>query len=281
MKKTSRIIAAIAVSLFATNAIAQGPYVKVNAGYNFGLNSTIATTGENAWNPPTNSGSYEAKKLNFGKGINLDGAFGFMVNKNVGFELGLSYLLGGKTELTEKSTGPSSIDNDKISFSSSMFRINPSVVLSAGFEKINPYAKFGLLVGFGSIKMASEFIETNVPTSTVTTTKITHKLNGGLALGFNSAFGIEYLLNEKMAIFGELSLNNLTYAPKKGLITEYTVDGVDQLPNLTTNDKEIEFVDSYTFNSASPIPDSSPDVEIKENMPFNSFGLNFGIKIGF
>lgn len=281
MKKTSRIIAAIAVSLFATNAIAQGPYVKVNAGYNFGLNSTIATKSERTWNPPTNSGTYEALNINFGKGINLDGAFGFMVNKNVGFELGLSFLLGGKTEITDKYTGTTSIDNDKITFTSSMFRINPSVVLSAGFEKINPYAKFGLLVGIGSIKMSSEYVETNIPTNTSTTTKTTQKLNGGLALGFNSAFGVEYMLNEKMSIFGELNLNNLSYAPKKGEIIELTVDGVDQLPNLTTNDKEIEFVDSYTFSSASPTPDSSPDIEIKENMPFNSFGLNFGIKIGF
>ena len=41
----------------------------------------------------------------------------------------------------------------------------------------------------------------------------------------------------------ELNMVNLSWAPKKVEITEATFNGQNELPNYTTHDKEIEYVD--------------------------------------
>ena len=73
----------------------------------------------------------------------------------------------------------------------------------------------------------------------------------------------------------------MSYAPTKGETTLATYNGIDELSTMTTNEKETEFVDSYTYNSASPTSDSQPDTDLKIRLPFGSFGINVGLKISF
>ena len=39
------------------------------------------------------------------------------------------------------------------SISSRMLRINPTLVIASGLEKINPYAKFGFIIGSGAARV--------------------------------------------------------------------------------------------------------------------------------
>ncbi len=252
-----------AICLLTTPLFAQGSYVTVNLGYGFraGAGSTYNYT---------SSGSNTTREhvaLSFGQGLAFGAAFGHMFTNNVGAELGLSYLLGGKTESTDTYASGS----DVTTLSAKMLRINPSVVISAGAESINPYAKFGLIIGKGSIK--TEYNE--IDRGDVFFTKI--KYNGGIAFGFSSAIGLMFSLSEKLALITEVNMINLSYAPTKGEVTEATYNGTDQLSSMTTNDKEIKFVDSHSssFSSSS----SQPDESVKSKYPFGSVGINVGIKI--
>jgi len=273
MKKNyfSTVLIAFAIGLFTNNIYAQGTYIDFNVGYGFRISSQNIEWPEfHNFMIVNSSVTSEQVNVSLGKGFSLGGAFGYMFNKNIGAELGVSYLIGGKSKAQNNYT------NDKIDYtlSSKMLRINPSIVISSGFDGINPYAKFGLIIGSGSIMY--EYNDNN--DGNIEITKM--KMNGGLALGLSSSIGVLFNLNDKMSFFGELNMINLSYAPTKGEIIEATYNGTDELPKMTTSEKEIEFVDSYTYNLNNPPSDSQPRKELKHKMPFGSFGINFGLKIG-
>jgi hypothetical protein len=276
-----------AMSLFANNLSAQGVFVKINAGYGFGLgmqswktNTTKNTTSTTMEYTSTT----ENINLSLGKGLNFGATFGAMFSKNVGGELGLNYLIGAKTtcQSIESQTAilliPAFTTTDEQSISASMFRINPSIIVASGSKEIEPYAKLGLVIGIGSVTL--ERISTTTLNSDKT--EISEKYNGGIALGVSSALGINFNLNDNMALFGELNMINMSYAPTKSVYTKYSVDGIDQLPTMTIKDKETEYVDSYTHDStAASTPDSQPDKKLKTKNPFGSLGINLGLKIKF
>lgn len=266
------------ISLFSNTLFAQGAYVKINAGYGINMSSGAAQSYSHTItsSPPyTYSYSSEIVNYSFGKGLNFGGAFGYMFNKNIGAELGISYLLGGTTTIDNESDYGLSNNKSELAMHSNMLRLIPSVVIASGFDGINPYAKFGLLIGTGSI-----FIENDENDDGDIIAEY-WKYNGGFALGLNSALGAVYIINDNISIFGEIDMVNLSYSPTKGELTEASLNGVDQLPSMTTSEKEIEFVDSYTYNPADPMIETEPSKEIKYKMPYGSVGLSVGLKINF
>ncbi len=256
------------ISLFTNNLFAQGAYVNINTGYGLSMSTqNLYYFDFYNYTSGSNSSTYEQVNVSLGKGLNLGGAFGYLFNENIGVELGISYLLGGKSNAKDKYSDGST----DYTLSSRMLRVNPSLVIASGFENINPYAKFGLIIGSGSIMY--EYIDNDEGDIDV----LKMKLNGGIALGLSSGIGAMFHLSDNMSFFGELNMVNLSYAPTKGKVTEATSNGADELPDMTTREKEIEFVDSYTDNSH----DSQPRKELKQKLPFGSFGVNIGLRISF
>lgn len=272
------LIIVFVISLFSNTLFAQGAYVKINAGYGINMSSFVAQNSSNSTTTlPPYSYSYSTEAVNYslGKGLNFGGAFGYMFNKNIGAELGISYLLGGTTKIVNESQFGTGHSTNEITMHSNMLRFIPSVVIASGFEGINPYAKFGLLIGTGSLFIDGD---ENEPGGIMIEK---WKYNGGFAIGLNSAIGAMFTINDNISIFGEIDMVNLSYAPTKAELTEASLNGVDQLPTMTTRQKETEFVDSYTFDSANPPSDSEPAKEVKFKMPYGSVGLNVGLKISF
>jgi len=262
------LMSVLSISLITNGLFAQGAYVSLNAGYGFGSSSGSLQNETSG----SNSTTYENVNISLGKGLNFGGAYGYMFNKNVGAELGLSYLIGGTTSTKDASTSLT----DTYDYSASMLRFNPSIVIAAGLDGINPYAKFGAVIGTGSFnvnKSSSETYRSNTSVSKVTT-----KYNGGLALGVTASLGASYKINDKISLFGELALVSMSYAPTKGEITAYTEDGVDRLSGLKTSQKKFDFVNTYTRNSTVTPSDSQPSQSLKSKSPFGSFGLNIGLK---
>lgn len=258
------------LSMLSNNFLAQGAYVNVHAGYGLKMSSqNLYFFDFTNYTSLNNSSTYEQVNVSLGKGLNVGGAYGYMFNPNLGAEVGVSYLLGGKSNAMDIYNG----GRTEYTLSSKMLRINPSIVISAGSEKINPYAKIGMLIGAGSIMYEINDMDNG------DVSMMKWKLNGGLALGLTSGLGAMFNFNEKMSFFGELNMVNLSYAPKKGEIKEYTINGINEVYQLTTNEREIEFVDSYTYTFGNPTPASLPEKELKQKMPFGSVGLNIGVRI--
>lgn len=271
MKNTKLLISIMLFAgiTFAGNMHAQGVYMNLNAGY--GMKSSAMNMDYfNFYNytSSTNSSTTEYIGVSLGKGLNVGGAFGYMFNDNVGAELGLNYLLGGKSKATDEYKD----GKTEYALSSNMLRINPSFMVATTTGKVNPYAKFGVVIGLGSVKYRVEDNDDG------RLTNITSKYSGGIATGLSGAFGANFWMSDMLSIFAELSMINMSYAPSKGELTEIEVDGKDILSTLNTKQKEIEFVKERTQTS-TPTPDSQPRVELKQKMPFGSFGLNFGVRI--
>jgi hypothetical protein len=252
----------LGISLITVNLNAQGLYFDVNMGYGHKMSSATNSNATYA----NNSTTYEKVNYSFGKGINFGGACGYMFNKNVGAELGINYLIGGKTKTTDTYNG----GQTDYTASAKMLRIMPTLVVASGLEGFNPYAKFGLVIGSGAIKTTYHDNDNG------DIEDIEMKMKGGLAFGMSSALGAMFDLSDNLSLFFEFNMINMSYSPKTGEVTKATYNGVDELITMTTSQKKIEFVDEYTVSNTTPQPDSQPDQQLKERHPFGSFGGTFG-----
>jgi len=254
------------MSIFNTEIFAQGTYANLNVGYAVGM-STQSLQSNSIRNG--NSTTHQLVNVSLGQGVNIGGAIGYMFNENIGAELGLSYLFGDKSSSRDASNNHTT----DYTLSSRMLRIVPTVVIESGLEKLNPYAKFGLIIGYGSI--TDEYNDYN--NGDITYQMI--KSKSGAALGISSALGFMLGLNENMLLFVELNSVNLSYSPERGEVMVASYNGVDLLPSMTTKEKNIDYLDSYTSISGDPSPDSQPEQSLKQKFPYGSIGLNIGLKI--
>tara|TARA_R110001592_G_scaffold363293_1_gene683362 strand:- start:23121 stop:23948 length:828 start_codon:yes stop_codon:yes gene_type:complete len=259
--------------LISFNAEAQDFYASISAGYNtsFGTSNLTAFDFYNYKEVGTKI-TEEQVNISLGKGLSINGLVGYSFNKHIGAELGFSYLIGGETTANDQ------YDNESVeyTFSSNMLRIIPTLVVSSGLKDIDPYAKFGLIMGSGSVTygVSSDF-DGNIAVNTI-------KMDGGIAFGLNAAIGANYELKENLLLFLEINTINMSYAPTRGELIEATFNGVDELSDYTTSEKEVEFVDSYTFDFAGPFPpESEPSKALKQRLPFSSIGINLGLRVNF
>lgn len=272
------ILFLLCISTFAQKKGKQLPsqensfYVALQTGYQFATgntqtfngynNSTIETSNTNA--------TYKTNILSLGKGINFGLNLGYNFNQHVAFELGVGYLKGATT--TFKDTD---FDGDYIEYGyqSKFVQIKPTIVLSGGFSKINPYVKFGLQVNSGSFdRIATRKTGSNI-------LNIIQTFSGGLSIGFSGGLGVNYTLNDKISLFGEFSFLTMKYNPEKAVLTKSDNNGVDQLPTITTSQKEISFVDS--FDTSAVLNPNEPTKQNKLSYPLNSYGFSIGVKYGF
>jgi len=256
-------------------AIAQGAYFTLGTGYN--LPASTQTLDAMSFSNETitdNTTTYEQNYVSLGKGLSAGGAFGYMFNENIGAELGISYLMGSTWECVTAYNSSTSGFNMKFTdqVSSKMTRINPQIVMSMEANKITPYVKVGFLLGMGSMSVTSK---SDYSSGMIEETLL---LNGGIATGFTTNIGASYALNDKISLFGDLNLVNMSYSPTKGTITKYTEDGVDLLPSFDPIDKEIQFVDSYVEDDNIQPSITEPAKALKIKFPFSSAGIHIGLK---
>jgi hypothetical protein len=266
-------IVVLALSLVSANVNSQGLYVKIDAGYGLKFSSqSINYFNFTNFIIDTVSSNKEQVNTSLGKGFNFEGAIGYMFNKYVGAELAGSYLLGAKTKTKQELYG--GVRNN--SLSANMIRINPSIIIAGGFEKINPYAKFGLIIGFGKITYQDDY--TTEGGSVISEKTI---LNGGVAFGLNAGVGVNFKVNKLISLFGEVNMVNLSYSPLKGELTKSTINGNDRLPDMSIAEKNVDFVSEYTSYTHTPYVHTEPRQELIEKFPFGNVGLNLGIKFTF
>ncbi len=263
------LITLIGVILITNISFSQGLFVKGNLGYGLAAGKEYINQNRTSGGGIT---TYEGVYTTYGKGLNFGGALGYMFSDHIGAELDVNYLLGSTITATEINGG----GTEEWKYSASMLKLMPTVIFAVGGNGIDPYTRFGIVIGMlGNVK--SEF--TDIGGGSIEVRK--YKDSGGAALGFTGTIGLNFSLSEALSLFGEVNLTTLTYAPTKGKLTEYTIDGVDQLGSLTPNLKEIEFVDNYTIDGALPTVTSKPTQELKIYYPFSSIGIRIGAMMNF
>lgn len=265
--------------LLNTQLNAQQLYASLGAGYNLPM-ATQNINQYGLYNYTRFEDGYREERVNisFGQGFNVQGSIGYLFNRNFGLELGASYLFSSTSKISENyeatSFDPTPLRID-FETSAQMFRLIPTLVLKNEFRNYSLYSKFGVVAGFGDIIFEREIQNGNEQAI------IHQKLDGGLAWGLSLALGATYAVNEKLDLFAELKLISMSYAPSKGLVTKYIVNDVDELPFLTTEEKEVEFVDEFSIDYNDPSPSDEPTKALKHSLPFSSIGLNIGLSYKF
>jgi len=312
----SQIAVAIILMFVAVQAYSQKFYITLGAGYGLspysnrmGSQYTNTTTnneldiydGINTSHTNTYSSVVEDKNLkgtgSYGKGIRIGATFGYKIMENIAAELGIDYLIGANISryksnyITNTNTtfqDQTNSDNntytslthtsaDEIKVKGSMLRFIPAIRITAGDWKIKPYAKFGLVISVLN-RMRKEDDQTDVNDAGVKQiTERTEMGKGNVSFGFMGALGATYPLSKNFSLFGEFGLIAQNYAPTKSKLTKFTINGVDQLPGMTTKATETKFVDHYSHQSPAPNTDDQPYETTKDYFPFSSIGLNIGI----
>jgi opacity protein-like surface antigen len=279
MRSLSQSLLIILILFGAAPLFSQGLYISAGGGWNFSTSARQITFNAT---PSGDNTKYEGVHGTFGRGGNAGVSIGYDYSQNLGLDLNFSYLFGAKT------TGESSYSSGKYSdlntetLSARMLRINPRLVISHPCGRVEPYVQFGAVFGKGKVTYEEEWTSTNTdPWEGGTTTNTGYdkwEYSGGWGIGVSGAIGANLKLSDNMSIFGEINTINMAYAPKMAHRLESTFNGQDQLPDFSTSQKEIEFVESYTSGSGS---ENEPDEDLKIYMPFGSVGINAGIKINF
>lgn len=256
MKKTLLLVV---VAALAMNVNAQF-YAGLGLGYGLGADKQVVGSEYGATTEKNIYGSY-------GQGFNAALKLGYMFSDNLGVELGTSYLIG--STLTRVKTPTLNMEAK-----SSNLRLAPQLVakLDNGL-----YSRFGFIVPVIG-KTVIDLKDTDFSGLGVTQ-EATVEAKGAFSLGFIGAVGYGYALSESMDLFCELEYIGLEIKAKESKITKMEVGGQDQLPGMTTNMIETEFVDDIDY--AEAVDPNAPAKSIRTTSPFSSFGLNVGIVMKF
>ncbi len=270
-----KLVIAVVIILSTYSSFAQNFYAGLNGGYNWGSASFASRNSTQVGNITT----YDRVQISLGQGVNMGASVGYKLNKFLGAEMGVSYLISSSITTENKRTSGSTSTTNTLNFSSTMLSFIPTLLITPGFEKINPYAKLGLILGLGTFTRKSEDIS-SAPNLNSNNSS-TRLYNGGLAIGLISSFGAAYKINEAISLFGEFNLINLSYSPTKSEITQSKENGVDNLSTMSTRDKVVEYSDSYSEDSSIPANPNAPRKASSESLPFSSIGVNIGISYSF
>ncbi len=274
MKK--KIICIILISLMGWNLThAQKFYARVGVGG--GISTSASLDLIYKYETDGTSSYLSIVPVGIGNGVNGNLSFGYLFNKYLGVDLTVNGFMGFPTgsdsvsSLLGSSRSEVKIAGDLISFI-------PGIVITAGLEKVNPYARFGVLIG--AFPMLFQRYKMENPTvNPAQSAELTNSFYGGVALGYSATGGCDFSLNKLINLFVELSFSHATWSPNYSEVIEYTVNGEDRLSTLTTYQKKTEYVDKIKFD-VNPSLDS-PREALRETYPFSTFAVNFGVKFKF
>ncbi len=274
----------LVVLIMAAGTIsAQKFYARLGVGVGLGLSYYNSGEGVDRTINGNSSDVSVIKSSSLGSGLNINLAGGYMFSKYIGVDLGFNEFIGFgvKTKYNLTQGTYSQEYDDK--YSAMSFRIIPAIVITPGFEKINPYGRFGIILGVINQTIYSYTnTKTGAPVTKATDPSVENykeKDSGGLSVGFAAAVGADYNLNQQLSFFAEVNLNGVNYSPRKGKVVEWTKDGVDQVPLLTTKDLQWEYV--KTLDNQVTIPSGSPNQYLKETAILTNVGISIGVKFRF
>jgi hypothetical protein len=216
--------------------------------------------------------SYDThKSIGFepGRGFDINAGATYMFTKNIGVDLGVTDFFG--SPIMQKINNYYGENNSSTSrqYKGMIFEVIPSVVFDLNLGKVDPYARFGMIIGaYPLINLKETEIQNG------TTFEYTGKYMGNVPLGFSAAAGVKYNLTDHLGIYGEFTCNGINYTPKEYKLTKYTVNGIDEYSTLTNKQKYIDFVKSY--DASQTIPDDSHAKQLKQTFPFSNFEINIG-----
>ncbi len=186
--------------LFMTSSIAlqaQGLYFGGNVGYGMAGNSESTGSGISGL----------GEMLFHGHGLGYSLSCGYLFNKNIGAELGASYFFAKKSASDDEDGALAAESTDNSERIMKSFYLNPCFVMRANPGKIVPYGKAGIFLGLsnsGKYHDVYDFYDNVGAFGGSSKSDETIIYQGGLGVGMTTAIGIDFMLSDRFALFGEL-----------------------------------------------------------------------------
>jgi hypothetical protein len=228
-------------------AFSQGGFAELGFGFGFGAGTQQITS---TLSGATQTGVYGS----YGEGFRFGATGGYMFSKYFGADFGFMYIIG-------KSFDGDGQNNAKLNFSGSGFLFVPGVIVSTGMEKIEPYSRLGIALGF--LKQTI--------TSTAPNNEFNGTASGGISLGILAGVGAAYHVTRMFSIYGELTVLSLTQNPSTFEVTKQLVNGQTG-PN---QGKKFDYKDTFDVNN------QAPNTLLSVRNPFSSVGISIGGRVNF
>jgi len=272
-----KIIITVFILLIAFTGFAQGFYLRLGVGYAFPeAGQTIDGTGQPYNGSSNNSATtetYNLKAASFSAGFQGTVALGYMLSKHAGIQLDANLGLAGKKYTFDDenvTVGGTPSNVSVIQQAKSPFIVMPALVLQTGGEPWNLYCRMGLAVPI-STKITEDQVISNAPgTGALEIDDYTFQIKNSFSLGFTAAAGVQYKLNDKVSIWGEISLLSMSVYIKESDLTNVTSNG----QNIPLSQVSGPQMVKYSRNAST---DSNMTVQPAYSQPFSNVGINIGI----
>jgi hypothetical protein len=242
-----------------------------------------------------NNYTIKTVKDGLGMGLRVGAGVGIVLNDFINLGLDAENYFGkpivsNNLYSYDNQAGLVTITNTSIDYKANMVLLSPNITFKA-LSQPNFFIYNRLSIKVGVMTKVTEktnsqynerFIEdVNVnpnPTDHITYFKQNFEYKGGVPFGFSAAIGFQLRMSEKVRFFTEFEFTQLTYNPKKRVMTLW-VNNAGTTVDLSTIDKiqvETEYKKDYTVldgQTDTNAPNPAPTLR----MPFSSLGLGIGL----
>ena len=272
------------VAIFIAGSMSAQLYVGARVGYGFGAQKyAVGFTQtddykENIWG-------------SMGQGLPMGLKVGYYFNDNLGIELGINYWIGAEQTAADVnvsayplSPGVYATDFTNVTTAkSSQLRMMPQLVYKSD---MGIYGRFGMVIPVSGKTIVSSTTEFKMPLSgDPMKMEEETEYKGTFAIGFAGAFGYAYELSDNMHLFGEMEYISLTIKGKTSEITKSSTNDQDQLPSMSTYEKQTNYVDKLDKDSnvlgGTNYDKSKPLDKLRTSTVYSSLRFNVGITMAF
>ncbi|HVK49919.1 MAG TPA: outer membrane beta-barrel protein [Pseudobacter sp.] len=324
------LLTTIAASALAFSANAQlnkkGFYFKVAGGYFFSVSpgqfpdvGPYPPRDEHVAVNPNNGNTTTLREKvltgSYGEGVRGGVSAGYVINPFISVELTVNYFSSKKNLMTRNLTTIQNTETEvgKIESKGHVQAVDvaPSIVISPGYEKFNPYVRFGFVVPvWGRLYIETDASRTSAvagqPSFVQAKTVISRKeeIEPSPTIGFQGALGVTYAINKRFGIFLEAEYRNVPVKSKSKEVTSYRENtkiintntgqqvGNDinrGLGDLSVAERNTDYVTTLDQNSNTPTGTSgtttnyknnnAPANDLKSYINIGGLGANLGLRI--
>jgi hypothetical protein len=251
-----------------TYAQSKGSYVKLGAGYQFGIARQAMQYHDYEF-----SGSYLIEsdtRHSLQTGIMPLASFGYMFNENIGFEVGVNYLIGKSSEIHQEFEDQNGSQNHLMKMSSNSLMVTPSLRFAVPLSKnVSIYSRSGLVIPVLSrVKKNQQSAYAGIGESH--DIEINSVLKNHFTFGFSGALGFAFRTSKKTTFNVELAGQMLSLWASKEEIKSFKVDKTERKPS------------DYGYSTGTIyVTDISVDGKsgnaLTYQSPFHSLGINIGM----
>ena len=259
--------------------IAVEPYLRLGLGGGLVHNGALGFTGSSQ--QESGKVRYNSSPVSFTSGASLSVAAGCMFNKRLGIDVAVTMFPGAQSYVFRENIAKSSAlgyvyfeDRVITTHINAPVFIMPSVVVRSGWQKADPYMRFGV-----SFLLQNSFDVKGTDTSrqnyAVIVTRYTDKYKMTSAIGINAVGGCAFRLSGHWQFWGEVGI--LSHNPwlRSRETTAYSENGFDKLNTLTKTDRYTRFGNS-TYNEPA---NNEYSWGVTQQLPYSN--INFAVGFSY